>query len=133
MAIEDESKKRSKRLKELDEQLTHGSLGIEHFFREMAVIYENTAALRERTGYNGLDKILDLLADTMAKVFLQGTAIEIMDGDAVNVPVTWLSAVLNRIENSERATLFKVSAFGSPKLWKVHLTKYNIWSKLSSW
>ena len=64
-------------------------------------------------GYNGLDKILDLLADTMAKVFLQGTAVEIMDGDAVNVPVVWLSAVLSRVENSERSTLFKVSALGA--------------------
>ena len=111
--IEDESKERSEKLKELDEQLTHGSLGIEHFFREMAVMYENTVALRDRTGYNDLDNILDLLVDAMAEVFLQGTAIEIMDGDAVNVPVAWLSAVLNRIENSSRSTLFKVSVLGA--------------------
>ena len=111
--IEDESKERSEKLKELDEQLTHGSLGIEHFFREMAVIYENTLALRDMMGCNELDKILDLLVDTMAAVFLQGTAIEVMDGDAVNVPVAWLSAVLNRVENSGRSTLFKVSVLGA--------------------
>ena len=42
-----------------------------------------------------------------------GTAIEIMDGDAIDVPVAWLSAVLNRIENSNRSMLLKVAVIGA--------------------
>ena len=111
--IEDESEKRNNRLKDIDEQLTHGSLGMEHFFREMAVMYENTISFRNRMAYNELDCILDLLSDAMAAVLMEGTAIEIMDGDAVNVPVAWLNAVLNKIENSSESTLFKVAVLGA--------------------
>ena len=47
---------KNKKLRELDEKITHGSLGIEHFFREMAVMYENMMALGEKAGHtNDLD------------------------------------------------------------------------------
>ena len=111
--VEDESQERSEKLKELDEQLTYGSLGIEHFFREMAVTFENTLALKKRMASKDLDEILNLLTDTMATVFLQGTAIEIMDGDAVNVHTAWLNAVLKKIEHCDRMTLFKVAVLGA--------------------
>ena len=111
--IEDESVERDEKLKAIDEKLTHGSLGIEHFFREMAVIYENTVAIRDRTACSDLDEILDLLAEVMADTLMDGTAIEIMDGDAVNVPVAWLMAVLNKVEDSAISTLFKVSVLGA--------------------
>ena len=111
--LEDESQERSEKLKELDEQLTYGSLGIEHFFREMAVTFENILALNKRMAATKLDEILNLLTDVMAVVFLQGTALEIMDGDAVNVHGAWLNAVLNKIEHCDRMTLFKVAVLGA--------------------
>ena len=49
----------------------------------------------------------------MASLLMDGTAVEIMDGDAVNVPVEWLKAVLKGVENSTKSTLFKVSAIGA--------------------
>ena len=112
---EDESEERDKKLKSLDEQLMHGSLGCEHFFREIAVLYENTVALREKAGskFHDLDELLDVLSSTMASLLMEGTAIEIMDGDAVNVPVAWLTAVLKKVEDSSRKTVFKVSAIGA--------------------
>ena len=112
---EDESEERDRKLKSLDEQLMHGSLGCEHFFREIAVLYENTVALREKAGpkFHNLDKLLDALSGAMASLLMEGTAIEIMDGDAVNVPVAWLTAVLNKVEDSSRKTVFKVSAIGA--------------------
>ena len=39
--LEDESEERDRKLKDLDGKLTHGSLGVEHFFREMGALYEN--------------------------------------------------------------------------------------------
>ena len=111
--LEDESEQRDERLKAMDEKLTHGSLGIEHFFRELAVLYDNMAALKEKIKTDDLNDLLDSLAKVMAEVLMDGTAIEVMDGDAVNVPVAWLSAVLNRIENSSRSTLLKVAVIGA--------------------
>ena len=110
---EDNSEKDTK-LKELDEKITYGSLGIEHFFREMAVMYENMMVLREKAGHaNDLDRVLDLMSGSMADVFVEGSALEVMDGDAVTVPVAWLSAVLINVKYSISSSLFKVSVLGA--------------------
>ena len=110
--LEEESKEKEQKLKHLDQRLTHGSLGLEHFFREMAVIYDNVSSLRERTKSKDLCDKLDILASIMAQVFMEGTAIEIMDGDVVNVPVAWLHAVLEKVQNSKSSSIFKVSVLG---------------------
>ena len=116
----DESEERDKRLKEVDKQLAHGSLGIEHFFRELAILHENAWALCSRVASNDeqkvacttLEEILESLADSMAGALMDGTALEVMDGDAVHVPVEWLGAVLKRCEKSESKVL-KVSVLGA--------------------
>ena len=113
---EDKSNERDARLKSLDKLLTHGSLGIEHFFREMAVVYDNVLSVGNILGeryYKEIDNVLEVLACLMAELLMDGTAIEIMDGDAVNVPVAWVSAVLDKVENSNHSKLFKVSALGA--------------------
>ena len=101
------------KLREINERITYGSRGIEHFFREMAVLYENMVALQEKSGSRQLTETLKALARSMARTFKEGTAIEIMDGDAVHVPVEWLKAVLTSIEDGCRSTLFKVSVLGA--------------------
>ena len=111
--LEDESEERDRKLKKIDQKLTHGSLGIEHFFREMAVMYENISALKEKLLSNDADEILDRLASIMALLLMEGQAIEIMDGDAITVPVAWLKAVLGNIQKSQESTLFKVAVLGA--------------------
>ena len=112
---EEKSKARDVKLRELNEQLMYSSLGLEHFFREIAVMYENMAILSEKIGSNEnhLVGILERLAKTMADIFLEGEAVELLDGDAVYSPILWLKAVLNQIENKERLRIFKVSALGA--------------------
>ena len=112
---EEKSKARDVKLRELNEQLMYSSLGLEHFFREIAVMYENMAILSEKIGSNEnhLVSILERLAKTMADTFLEGEAVELLDGDAVYSPVLWLKAVLNQVENKERLRIFKVSALGA--------------------
>ena len=100
-------------LKKLDEQLTDASFGLEHFFREMALMYENIAELKKRTKTEELGGILDALSGVVAEIFLEGTAIEILDGDAMSVPVLWLNALINKIENSGRDRVFKLAILGA--------------------
>ena len=77
-------------------------------------MYENIMALREKSGHTpDLDGILALLSGSMADTLLEGTAIEIMDGDAVSVPVEWFKAVLINVQNNYTSTLFKVSVLGA--------------------
>ena len=111
--LEDEREERDKKLRLIDEQLTHGSLGLEHFFREMAVLYENILALKHKTGCKDMDDILNKLSGVMAEILMEGIAVEIMDGDTIHVPVAWLSAVLNKIENCSQVKVFKVSILGA--------------------
>ena len=111
--MEDESEERDNKLRLIDEQLTHGSLGLEHFFREMAVLYENILALKHKTGCKDFDDILNMLSGVMAEILMEGIAVEIMDGDTIHVPGAWLSAVLNKIKNSSHAKVFKVSILGA--------------------
>ena len=100
-------------LRMLDEQLTHSSLGLEHFFREMGAVFENLMALKERSKCSDFDDILDKLSDAMAEIVIEGSAIEIMDGDAIHVPVSWLKAVLNKVEQNGSIRVSKVSVLGA--------------------
>ena len=77
--LEDESEERDRKLKDLDGKLTHGSLGVEHFFREMGALYENISGLQETRSiqnYN-LEELLELFADVMSELWLEGVAVEV--------------------------------------------------------
>ena len=136
----DKSEERDRRLKEIDEQLTHGSLGLEHFFREMAILYENALCLQDKVASydpdniicNSIGKILDSVSNVVAEVLKGGTAIEIMDGDAVHVPVQWLNTVLNKVEAASNSKNSQNCCPGSTKLWKVNTTEHCIWFELPS-
>ena len=117
----DESEERDRRLKEIDEQLTHGSLGLEHFCREMSILFENAKALRDKIASKdnnrvicrSVDKILDSLSNAMVEALMDGTAIEIMHGDAVHVPSHWLNAVLNKVDDHSKSKILKISVLGA--------------------
>ena len=110
---EAESAERDERLKLIDEQLRHGSLGLEHFFRELALIYEYIYALKEKVRCKIFDDKLNCLAAVMADILLEGTAIEIIDGDTVHVPIVWLQAVLKQIEGANKSRVLKVAVLGA--------------------
>ena len=112
--LQDEGEERDRRLKYLDAKLSYRSIGVEHFFREMGALYENILSLQENSiqMYN-LQRLLGLLVDVMAELWIQGVALEIMDGDAVHIPVDWLRPVLDKVETITQSTIFKVSTIGA--------------------
>ena len=110
---EEGKKEQQKILDSLGSRLTHGSLGLEHFFREIAVIYENVAALGKKMKSNLLNDILESFARVVADMLIEGTAVELLDGDVVHSPVLWLHAVLDQIERSAQAKVFKASVLGA--------------------
>lgn len=110
---EEDSAEKEKRQNDISERIEHGSFGLEHFFREMEVVYENMTALRQRSGnLRDLDEIRSTMSGCMAAMLTEGTAIEIMDGDARTVPVNWLKAVLSDVEKNTASTLFRISVVG---------------------
>ena len=88
----------TKQLKEQNQELIHASFGLEHLFREMGQIYE--ARIDPSTG-DIPDRLRDEakhLPQVMAEIMSEGHALELMDGDASHVPVTWVLAVIEKLK-----------------------------------
>lgn len=69
------------------------SLGLEHFLREMGLIFELTHISPGSGSHNVLR--LPILA---ADLLLYGIPLELMDGDASNIPIRWLSCVFAELK-----------------------------------
>ncbi|PAA61198.1 hypothetical protein BOX15_Mlig019641g2, partial [Macrostomum lignano] len=81
-------------LTELGHQILLASIGLENIFREAGQFYEAIlAASSESTKtFRALD--INLIPRVMAKLLLCGVPLEILDGDAGNIPSAWISAIL---------------------------------------
>ncbi|MEQ2169305.1 hypothetical protein GOODEAATRI_023841, partial [Goodea atripinnis] len=75
-----------KEIKEINRQLSSSSLGTEHFFREMGQIYEASLYLPETDLSR---QQLQHLPKLCAQLLLDGFPLELVDGDASNIPLRW--------------------------------------------
>nr|XP_055073040.1 up-regulator of cell proliferation-like [Misgurnus anguillicaudatus] len=79
---------------ELDKRISNSSLGVEHFIREMSQLYEAAVSLSDDSLYQ---KQLEHLTRLCAQLLLDGFPLELVDGDASNVPVKWLTSVMTEL------------------------------------
>ena len=94
-------------LKKQSKLLMEGSLGLEHLFREVGQMYE---AIKHHTNQQNS---VDCYPRIMVDILSQGYPIELMDGDASHVPMTWVSAILDHLKLVyKRKTLFVISVVG---------------------
>ncbi|XP_040035670.2 up-regulator of cell proliferation isoform X2 [Gasterosteus aculeatus] len=98
-------------IKEIDRQLSKSSLGIEHFFREMGQIYEASLSLPER---HPSRQQLQHLPKLCAQLLLDGFPLELVDGDASNIPLRWVSDVLSQLNDliSAKSKILVVTVLG---------------------
>uniref|UniRef100_A0A669BQ83 Interferon-induced very large GTPase 1-like n=1 Tax=Oreochromis niloticus TaxID=8128 RepID=A0A669BQ83_ORENI len=83
-------------IKEIDKQISSSSLGTEHFFREMGQIYESSLSLPET---HRSRQQLQQLPKLCAELLLDGFPLELVDGDASNIPLRWVSDVLSQLSD----------------------------------
>ncbi|KAK5848577.1 hypothetical protein PBY51_006177 [Eleginops maclovinus] len=83
-------------IKKIDQQLSNCSLGTEHFFREMGQIYEASLSLLET---HPARQQLQHLPKLCAQLMLDGFPLELVDGDASNIPLRWVSDVLSQLND----------------------------------
>ncbi|XP_056156109.1 interferon-induced very large GTPase 1-like [Lampris incognitus] len=83
-------------IKDLDLQLSNSSLGIEHFLREMGQLYECAASLPETEASR---QQLQHLPRLCAELLLDGFPVELVDGDASNIPMRWVADVLFQLSD----------------------------------
>ncbi|KAM9398968.1 up-regulator of cell proliferation-like [Salvelinus alpinus] len=83
-----------KDIADLDRQISDGSLGLEHFLRELGQLYEAACSLPEDSLQR---KQMEHLPGLCAQMLLDGFPVELVDGDASNIPLKWISAVLTQL------------------------------------
>ncbi|KAI2662827.1 Interferon-induced very large GTPase 1 [Labeo rohita] len=81
---------------QLDQQISNSSLGIEHFLREMGQLYEAAVSLPENLESHQQMLHLPRLC---AELMLDGFPLELVDGDASNIPLRWVSDVLQYLSS----------------------------------
>ena len=79
-----------------EEALYNASIGVEHFMRELAQVYECTHA--EYITEVRIPQWASDLPKTAANLLLSGLPLEIMDGDTGFVPLTWVKQVFSSLE-----------------------------------
>ena len=94
-------------LKRQNRLLVEGSLGLEHLFREVGQMYEAVKCLGNQ------QHAVECYPKVMVEILNQGYPVELMDGDASHIPMTWVSAVLDQLKDFHKAKkLFVISVVG---------------------
>ncbi|XP_045898405.1 up-regulator of cell proliferation-like, partial [Micropterus dolomieu] len=106
-----ENSENKEEIKEIDRQLSNSSLGTEHFFREMGQIYEASVSLPKR---HVSHQQLQHLPKLCAELLLDGFPLELVDGDASNIPLRWVSDVLSQLNDlvSPKSKILVVTVLG---------------------
>ena len=102
-------------LKVHNKMLINASVGTEHFFREIGQIYEAVHANYKpcKVEINFQNDEINILPIIAARTLIQGFPLEIMDGEASHVPLTWVQAITNCLhEIYPGKTLFILSILG---------------------
>ncbi|KAL7403504.1 hypothetical protein ABVT39_001409 [Epinephelus coioides] len=81
---------------EIDKQISVCSLGLVHFFRECGQLYECASHLPE---YSHQKKNVEQLPRLCAQMLLNGFPLELVDGDAANIPMKWITEVLTELHH----------------------------------
>ncbi|KAM9036265.1 interferon-induced very large GTPase 1-like [Sarcophilus harrisii] len=94
-------------LESVSKDIRDSSLGTEHLLREVGQIYE---ALEETSSQR---YTLSSLPEIAADLMISGFPLELMDGDASYVPLTWVAAVFDRlIKKIGDVKIFVLSVLG---------------------
>ncbi|XP_063327046.1 interferon-induced very large GTPase 1-like [Pelmatolapia mariae] len=80
-------------LEQISKTLQSATFGLEHIFREMGQIYEAHRAVQAESRHTEWVKYPELAADLM----ISGHPVELMDGDAVHVPLIWIASLLDEV------------------------------------
>uniref|UniRef100_A0A3B4W8V3 VLIG-type G domain-containing protein n=1 Tax=Seriola lalandi dorsalis TaxID=1841481 RepID=A0A3B4W8V3_SERLL len=91
---------------ELDQALLDSSLGIEHYMREMGLIYE--------VSLQDIANEMSRLPGVAAEMLLDGYPLELLDGDASNIPERWVTDVLMELHKKvgEKSRLLVLTVLG---------------------
>ncbi|XP_066433085.1 interferon-induced very large GTPase 1-like isoform X2 [Eleutherodactylus coqui] len=82
-------------LKQIDQKMSESSLGLEHFLRELGQMHE---AQFFKTKREEIGQKFSKLPGLAANLLLDRFPLELMDGDASNIPLQWITDVLTELD-----------------------------------
>ncbi|XP_073491927.1 interferon-induced very large GTPase 1-like [Aquarana catesbeiana] len=86
-------------LRQIDQKISDSSLGIEHFLREMEQFYEAECSMVKERKIDKRQRQFIRLPGIAADLLLDGFPLELIDGDASNIPSRWITDVLNELDS----------------------------------
>ncbi|XP_053883362.1 interferon-induced very large GTPase 1-like [Malaclemys terrapin pileata] len=87
----------AQQLAELDELISASSLGVEHFMRELGQFYEAECSMVKEGNMGNIQRQFIHLPGIAADLMLEGFPMELIDGDAANIPLQWVTDVLTEL------------------------------------
>nr|XP_042703617.1 interferon-induced very large GTPase 1-like isoform X2 [Chrysemys picta bellii] len=86
-----------KQLEKLDKLISDSSLGVEHFMRELGQFYEAECSMVKEGKMAESQRQFIHLPAIAADLMLEGFPMELIDGDASNIPMNWVTDVLTHV------------------------------------
>ncbi|KAM4024007.1 up-regulator of cell proliferation-like [Anomaloglossus baeobatrachus] len=81
-------------LKILGQKISESSVGLEHFLRETSLFYEAECSMVRAGKVSSNQRQFNDLPGIAAELLLDGFPLELIDGDASNIPLQWITDVL---------------------------------------
>ncbi|XP_068099981.1 up-regulator of cell proliferation-like [Hyperolius riggenbachi] len=84
--------------RKIDQEISDSSLGIEHFLREMGQFYEAECSMVKENKLAESKRQFIALPGIAADLLLDGFPLELIDGDASNIALQWITDVLTQLD-----------------------------------
>ncbi|XP_053116572.1 interferon-induced very large GTPase 1-like isoform X2 [Hemicordylus capensis] len=89
----------SQTIAELDQTISASSLGLEHFMRELGQFYEAEHSMVKEGKVPETQRQFVHFPSIAADLMLEGFPLELIDGDASNIPLQWITDVLTELNH----------------------------------
>ncbi|XP_060112652.1 interferon-induced very large GTPase 1-like [Heteronotia binoei] len=102
------------KIAEVDQLISSSSLGVEHFMRELGQFYEAEWLMVKERKLPKNGRQFTHFPSIAADLMLEGFPLELIDGDASNIPLQWITDVLTKLNNKlrRRSKMFVITVLG---------------------
>ncbi|XP_054850103.1 interferon-induced very large GTPase 1-like [Eublepharis macularius] len=103
-----------RKIAEVDQLISSSSLGVEHFMRELGQFYEAEYLMVKEGKLNKNKRQFAHFPSIAADLLLEGFPLELIDGDASNIPLQWITDVLTVLNSKlrSRSRMFVITVLG---------------------
>ncbi|XP_060112435.1 LOW QUALITY PROTEIN: interferon-induced very large GTPase 1-like [Heteronotia binoei] len=102
------------KIAEVDQLISSSSLGVEHFLRELGQFYEAERLMVRKGKLPKNRRQFTHFPSIVADLMLEGFPLELIDGDASNISLQWITDVLTQLNNKlrSRSKMFVITVLG---------------------